>query len=214
MDRGYRRFLLVRDGFYDDPDAVVRLAHAMAYHEPDDAVGLRTREVYHSRGIRSRLERMLGMRITRWDTDPTDENGVFYMALAGGKKKEVPGVHYDEPETDVTIVVYMTAGLPPHCGTSLWRHRATGLADAPTRADARRLGTTLTKLRDRFERDSLLRRRWIEIDRAGYAYNRCVAYASGQMHSATTHFGTSLRNGRVYQTFRVGVDWRSSRIHA
>lgn len=209
--RPYPRFLLVCDGFYRDPTAVYRAARAARYEEPDNATGFHSLTVHHEPGLRARLSRLLGLRITRWDTDPEDYNGVFYQGFAAGARREVPGVHYDHPVDDVTAVVYLTPGLPLDCGTSLWMHRATGLTDAPTRADARRLGSTLTELRARLERDSLRRERWLEIDRAGYRFNRLVAYPSGVLHSATRHHGSSIANGRLYQTFRVGVDWTSWR---
>ena len=209
--RRYRRFLLVCDDFYRDPMAVWRRARAAHYEEPDDATGFHSLSVYHERGIRARLARLLGLRITRWDTDPVEYNGVFYQGFASGARREVPGVHADHPLDDVTAVVYLTPGLPPDCGTSLWMHRATGLADAPTAADARRLGCPLAELRERLERDAYRRERWVEIDRAGYRFNRLVAYPSGVLHSATRHWGDSPANGRLYQTFRVGVAWDSGR---
>lgn len=202
------RFLFVRDGFYAEPDAVRRHALSLPYAEVDGITGHMTDRVYQPRGMRQRLERILGTPVTRWDTDPGDGNGIFLVGLSRGRRKEVPGVHFDEPYDDVTVVIYLTPDLPADCGTSLWRHRATGLEHAPTQADARRRGTTLTKLRDRLERDSERRACWEEIDRAGYRYNRMVAYPSGVLHSATRHYGGSLALGRVYQTFRLGIDWR------
>jgi hypothetical protein len=91
-----------------------------------------------SPGIKARIERLLGVRISRWDRDPDEGNGVFYMGLASGRRRETPGVHVDHPHDDITAVVYLTPGLPEDCGTSRWKHRATGLTDAPTAADARR----------------------------------------------------------------------------
>jgi hypothetical protein len=205
----YRRFVKVCEDFYPDFRSVRHRARDAYFHEPEDATGLRSTTIYHERGVRRRLERILGLRITRWDTDPADENGVFYLALARGRDREAPGVHTDHPGSDVTAVVYLTPGLLPDCGTSLWMHRATGLSGEPTAADARRLGVPLAGLRARLERDSRRRERWIEIDRIGYRPNRLVAYPSGVLHSATRHYGGSVANGRLYQTFRVGVDWNS-----
>ncbi len=203
------RFLLIRDGFYEDPDRVRQTALAMPYELQGNITGYMTEEVYHPRGIRRRLERILGARITRWSTDPQYGNGIFYIGLAEGPRKETPGVHSDQPYDDVTVIIYLTPGLPADCGTSLWRHKATGLEHAPMPSDARRLGTTLGALRDRLERASERRVCWTEIDRAGYHYNRMVAYPSGVLHSATHHFGGSVEHGRVYQTFRVGISWPS-----
>jgi Family of unknown function (DUF6445) len=203
----YRRFIKVCDGFYRHPAAVYRRARTASYCELDDATGLRTSSVYLEPGVRARLSRLLGARITRWDRDPAEGNGVFYQGLARGRQREVPGVHFDHPVDDITAVLYLSPGLPADCGTSLWMHRATGLTDAPTAADARRLGRPVAELRAVLERDSCRRERWVEIDRIGYRPNRLVAYPSGALHSATRHFGSSLANGRLYQTFRFGVDW-------
>jgi uncharacterized protein DUF6445 len=211
---GLRRFLLVRDDFYSDPEDVRRIAQSMKFEETGDITGFMTSEVYHPAGVRQRLERVLGVRITRWDQDPDEGNGIFYQAFSRGSQKETPGVHSDEPYEDITVLIYLTPGLPIDCGTSLWQHRATGLVNAPTQRDARRLKTTLTKLRDRLEVDSENRQKWIEIDRAGYRFNRMVAYASGMLHSASRHYGSNLRDGRIYQTFRIGVDWSSCRLCA
>ncbi|MCA0176182.1 MAG: DUF6445 family protein [Proteobacteria bacterium] len=199
-----RPFLIARDGFYRGQSAW-RAAQAATYHGLPHVTGLRSTTVYHPHGVRERLEQALGLAITRWDQDPADENGVFYQGLAQGRAREIPGVHSDFPLTDVTAVVYLTPDLPVNCGTSLWMHRATGLTTQPTAADARRLGRTVAELRALLVRDYRRRERWVEIDRVGYRTNRLVAYPSGLLHSATHHWGGSLGQGRLYQTFRVGV---------
>lgn len=209
-----RRFLLVRDDFYSDPEEVRRIAQSMKYELTEGITGYMTSQVYHPPGIKRRLEQVLGVKITRWDDDPSQGNGVFYQAFSRGERKEIPGVHYDEPCDDITVLIYLTPDLPVECGTSLWQHRATGLLNAPMPRDARRLNMTLTALREGLERDSERRQKWFEIDRAGYRFNRMVAYASGMLHSASRHYGASLRDGRVYQTYRIGVDWSSCRLYA
>lgn len=207
-----KRFLFVKDDFYDDPVKVYRAAQEATYYEPEGYTGYRSTTVYHEPGIRTKLERLLGTRITRWDTEPADENGVFYQAFSKGRKKEVPGVHADAPFDDITVVVYLTPGLPFDRGTSLWIHKRTGLGSAPTARAARRLRMKLADLWDLFEKDSRDRSKWIEVDRAGYRANRMVAYPSGLMHSATNHHGGGLNDVRLYQTFRIGVDWQRSKL--
>lgn len=203
----YPRFLIVKDNFYDQPHKVYEKALQATYYEPEHVTGYRTTKVYHEKDVKGKLEKILGIKIIRWDTDPMEENGVFYQGLSKGKKKEVPGVHSDEPFNDVTIVIYLTPGLPLNCGTSFWMHKQTGLVDPVTPADARRHKMNFTKLRDQLEKESKDRSKWIEIDRVGYRFNRMLAYPSGAFHSATNHYGGSLQGGRIYQTFRVGVDW-------
>jgi hypothetical protein len=209
----YPRFLIVKDNFYDTPFAVYQTAINASYYEPEHVTGYRSRLVYHEKGVKSKLEKILGIKITRWDTDPVEENGVFYQGLSKGKKKEVPGVHSDEPYNDITVVIYLTPGIPPDCGTSLWMHKQTRLKDPAMPADARRLKMKLSDLKNKLEWESKDRSKWIEIDRAGYGFNRMVAYPSGIFHSATNHYGGNLKNGRIYQTFRIGVDWKTFRMN-
>ncbi len=208
----YPRFLIVKDNFYSDPDKVYAAALKASYYEPEHVTGYRSRAVYHEKGIKAKLEKLLGIKITRWDTDPLEENGVFYQGFSKGKKKEVPGVHSDEPYNDITVVVYLSPGIPPDCGTSLWMHKKTGLLNPAMPADARRFKMKFQDLKNQLENESKNRSKWIEIDRAGYLSNRMVAYPSGAFHSATKHYGGNLKDGRIYQTFRIGVDWNSFRM--
>jgi hypothetical protein len=208
----YPRFVLVKDNFYDNPKEVLKAAQHAEYYEPEHVTGYRSRLVYHQLGVKEKLEKILGIRITRWNTDPIEENGVFYQGFAQGTRKEVPGVHSDEPYDDITALVYLTPDLPFDCGTSLWMHKATGLTDPATPADARRLGRKYTDLKELLEDESKDRSKWIEIDRIGHRFNRIVAYPSGVFHSATRHYGGSIAEGRIYQTFRIGVDWSSFRM--
>lgn len=203
----YNRFIIVKDNFYDNPEKVVEISKNAEYYEPAHVTGYRSRAVYHEIGIKEKLEQILGIKITRWDTNPIEENGVFYKGFAKGKLKEKPGVHSDEPYNDITALVYLTPNIPFDCGTSLWMHKATKLINPATKADAKRLKMKFEDLQNLLEIDSKNRNKWIEIDRIGNRFNRLVAYPSGALHSATNHFGSNLRNGRIYQTFRIGVDW-------
>ena len=209
----YNRFLLVKDNFYLNPSNVLDVALNTEYYEPEHVTGFRSKLVYHEKGVKQKLEKILGIKITRWDTDPLEENGVFYQGFSKGKRKEVPGVHSDEPYNDITVLIYLTPGLPYECGTSLWQHKQTGLINPATAQDARRLKMKLTDVRNLLETDSKDRSKWIEIDRVGNIFNRMVAYPSGALHSATNHFGGDLKNGRIYQTFRIGVDWTSHQMN-
>ena len=208
----YPRFLIVKDNFYTHPEEVYKTALQASFYQPEHVTGFRSKTVYHEKGIKAKLEKLLGIKITRWDTDPLEENGVFYQGLSKGKKKELPGVHSDEPYNDITVVVYLTPGIPLDCGTSLWMHKQTGLIDPVTPAAARRLKIKFQDLKNQLEDECVDRNKWIEIDRIGYRFNRMVAYPSGIFHSATNHYGGTLNTGRIYQTFRIGVDWNTFRM--
>lgn len=203
----YSRFVVVKDNFYRNPLKVVEITKNAAYYEPEHVTGFRSRAIYHENGIKTKLETILGIAINRWDTNPLEENGVFYKGFSKGKLKEIPGVHSDEPYNDITALVYLSPNIPLDCGTSLWMHKKTGLINPASRADAKRLNINYDELKNLLEEDSKKRSKWIEIDRIGNKFNRLVAYPSGAFHSATKHFGSNFNNGRIYQTFRVGVDW-------
>ena len=208
----YKRFVLVKDNFYAEPMRVYKAAKEAEYYEPEHVTGFRSRTVYHEPGVKVKLEKILGIKITRWDTDPLEENGVFYQGFSKGRRKEVPGVHSDEPYNDITVLIYLTPGLPFDCGTSLWMHKQTGLSDPAMAKDARRLKMKLSEVQDLLENDTKDRSKWQEVDRIGNRFNRMVAYPSGVLHSATNHFGDDMQSGRLYQTFRIGVDWSTFRM--
>jgi hypothetical protein len=208
----YSRFIIVKDNFYKNPLKVYEEAQKADYYEPRYYTGFRSKKVYHEAGVKSKLERILGIKITRWDVDPKQENGVFYQAFSKGKKKEIPGVHSDMPYNDITVVVYLSPQLPFDCGTSLWMHKKTKLIDPPSPEIAKQFNMKLKDLQLQFEKESKDRKKWIEIDRIGYRFNRMVAYPSGALHSATNHFGGSLNDVRLYQTFRIGVDWSTFKM--
>ncbi len=205
------RFLQVVDDFYQQPDRVRSKALELPYSEPENLLGLRT-QAFQPRGIRSLIEKKFKVQIKYWEQDLSAIeacNGVFFSSLSRGAAAERVGVHYDDPPNWMMLLIYMTPNAPFDAGTSLWQHRATGLNRNPTQTDARRLRIRLAKLEALLERDSNIRNRWIEIDRIGNVYNRAVLFPSGLLHSATRHFGSNHRTGRLYQSFHFSVYSRS-----
>jgi Family of unknown function (DUF6445) len=203
------RFIKVQDNFYADPDKVRAHALQLEFEEQKYLTGYVSQDYYHEKGVQKRLEKIIGIKINRWDVKKHEKNGVFYFGYASGKYKEIPAVHTDNPSTDVTIVIYLTPGLGHEYGTSFWQHKETGLTQAPTAADARKLKMTLSDLNDLLNDNGPVRSKWIETDRISYQYNRLIAFPSGVFHSASKHFGSKTTDGRVFQTYRVGVDWGS-----
>jgi hypothetical protein len=186
------------------PNGSGAIAQSMKYQENDEYTGFMTTQVYHERSVRSRLENILGVRVTRWDTDPDEGNGSSMEGF-----REVP-----------------TRKFPVFTSTSPGRHHSGDLSDQghPVRlwnvalaAQDYRLAQCALALRCASPEDdagplaalaSLAIRRnaivWIEVDRVGYRFNRMVAYPSAVLHSATKHFGSNVDGGRIYQTFRLG----------
>ena len=52
----YKRFVLVKDDFYNDLDKVVHAAKNASYFEPEDVTGYRSTTVYHEPGVKQKLE--------------------------------------------------------------------------------------------------------------------------------------------------------------
>ncbi len=178
----------------------------MKYSEPENVIGWRT-QVWQPRGIRRLIERAFKIKIDYWDETKSIEggNGVFFTAFSKGQFAERVKVHFDEPPDWMSLLVYLTPDAPSDCGTSFWQHRETGLTAKPTRHDAWRLGSSVEELKAVIERDGRKRQSWIEIDRIGNVYNRAVMFPAGLFHSATRHFGDSLSNGRLYQSFHFPI---------
>ncbi|MBV8517330.1 MAG: hypothetical protein JO197_07995 [Acidobacteria bacterium] len=203
-----KRFIRVVDDFYADPQAVRRRALEMTYTEPENLVGWRTK-AYQPRGIRQRIESRFGVRIPYWeaDLDAIEAcNGVFFTSYAKGARSERVGIHFDDPPRWVMFLIYLTPDAPYDAGTSLWQHRKTGIVAKPTRRDAERLGIPLDELFATIEHDAKIRGRWIEIDRVGNVFNRAVMFPGGFYHSASRHFGSGFRDGRIYQSFHFPVE--------
>ncbi|MBK7101218.1 MAG: hypothetical protein IPH63_05420 [Flavobacteriales bacterium] len=124
----YPRFLFVLDDFYADLEKVYRAAQEATYYEPEEYTGFRSTKVYHEPGVRAKLERLLDIRITRWDKDPADENGVFYQAFAKGKAQGNARCSFGHAvQRHRRGLPHAGSALP--CGTSLWMHKRTGLCD-------------------------------------------------------------------------------------
>ena len=192
--------------FYANPDDVRKRSLTMKYSEPENFTGWRT-QVWQPRGMRRLIEKAFRVKIDYWDELKSIEggNGVFFTAFSKGQHAERAKVHFDEPPDWMSFLVYLTPDAPSDCGTSFWQHRETGLTMKPTRRDALRLGSSVEELKAVIERDGWKRQSWIEIDRIGNVYNRAVMFPAGLLHSATRHFGDSLKNGRLYQSFHFPI---------
>lgn len=192
------RSVTVIDDVLRAPRRAREWALSQSFYEPEDITGWRSEDARVFAGLRRALGRHFGSAVRFLDPDRYYPSGVAYLAFSRGARREPPRVHWDEPESAYVAIVYLTPDLPPHCGTSLWRHKRTGLSRAPVRADEPRLGMSCEEVAARMERDSAYRSRWIEVDRIGHRFNRAVVYPAYALHSATRHHGRSERDGRVY----------------
>jgi len=202
-----RRFYHVVDNFYEDADEVRLCALNRSFSLSEGVTGWRT-SAFHPTGIKNRIEQRFRVKIKYWERDLNASeacNGVFLSAFSQGKRAERVGVHYDEPVHWMMFLIYLNPEAPRDAGTSFWEHRETGLVCRPTKRDEDRLRAPIAELNRVLLLDSTIRNRWREIDRISNFYNRAVMFPAGLLHSATRHFGNSLSNGRLYQSFHFPI---------
>jgi hypothetical protein len=191
-----------------NPDALRAVALAGEFEHPEDLVGWRLPPL-RVPGVHERIQRLFGITITRWH-GPTESCTLFLAFDRGGRRERV-GIHSDTPLAAITLVTYLNPAAPERTGTSLWRHRKTGLTAYPTLRQARALG--FRGSRDQLDDwvDETLwsgaydKRRWQEVVRVENVYNRGIMYRGGLFHSATGHFGDRPGNGRIYALFQFDI---------
>jgi hypothetical protein len=93
-----------------------------------------------------------------------------------------------------------------HCqgGTSVFRHRATGLFAFPNEAEQAGLGlaSDATGYFDYFcRKEGMDRGKWEEVARAEMKPNRLVLIGGGLFHSHSSVFGNDLADGRLVQLY-------------
>jgi len=180
--------LIVIDNFYNDPEAVRDFALTRDYVPRGEhgAVGHRTLEHYHFKGVKETFEKLLegkvckGKELGGWDYQT---NGVFQHCMA-----EDPFViHADSQQW--AALVYLTPDAPPECGTSMFRHKETGL-------DSIR-GDDWDIFKGNFYDETPFEL----IDKIGNKYNRCVIMDAKLIHAASQYFGDSIMNDRLFHIF-------------
>jgi len=180
--------VVIIDDFYNDPDSVRDFALTRNYVPRGEhgAVGYRTLDHYHFEGVKERFENILGgkmitgKKLGGWDYQT---NGVFQHCMA-----EDPFViHADAQQW--AAMVYLTPDAPPQCGTSMYRHKESGL-------DSIR-GDDWDLFKGNFYDETPFEL----IDKIGNKYNRCVIMDAKLIHAASEYFGDSMMNDRLFQIF-------------
>lgn len=185
MKNGFKALdkLIVKDDFYDDPDAVRELALTRTYEEPPPGTPrLAVTAVCDEAETEAMCERL------RPYVPPIEGNQVvgvsvlFRYTLANAQKKVF--CHVDGCSS--AGLVYLT--LPPNCagGTSIYRHRPTG-DEIYAKAN-----------RERYDfRDP---DQWELITEVEMRYNRLVMYPGQFFHAISpVFFGDRIENARLTQ---------------
>lgn len=190
--------VLAIDNFYTDPMAVRELALKLNFNPSGYHKGKRTVDKYIIEGTREKIEQVLGKKIYNWSSQPY--NGVFQYCTPAD-----PIVyHYDSQR--YAAVVFLTPDAPPESGTSFYRHKKEKwLTKDPKEYTGWESQLQFDMFHDAVmgtEHDDYLDgTKWEEVDRIGNKFNRFAMWDAKLIHSATTYFGKSKENGRLFHMF-------------
>lgn len=190
--------ILAVDHFYTDPMAVRDLALSLEFYPSGYHKGKRTELKYIVEGTREKIEQLLGKKISNWSSQPY--NGVFQYCTPSD-----PIVyHYDTQR--YAGVVFLTPDAPPESGTSFYRHKKeTWLTRDPSEYlmwdNELQLEVFHNAVMGTEHDDFLDGSKWEEVDRIGNKFNRFAMWDAKLIHSATSYFGKSKENGRLFHMF-------------
>ena len=126
-----RAQLIIIDNFYEDPDEVVAWAKTLEFTQGNgNHPGWRTLQVTENASVKNYIQNLVrpfGGEITMWDWHP---NGTFSKTNV----TDINWVHADCYNTWAGVV-YLTKDAPLNSGTSIFKHKPTGLTSAPSLKD-------------------------------------------------------------------------------
>jgi hypothetical protein len=180
---------IVVDNFYKDPDSVRNFAlqQNFSYH-PDYHKGKRTDGVFRFPGLQERFESILGCKIKNWEQHGT--NCCFQHCVAGDQIV----YHFDGQE--YAGVLFLTPDAPPESGTKFYRSKYTKKMKALSKEDY-----DVT-----FQHGFLDPQAFEEVDVVGNVYNRVVLFDAKMIHAASSYFGSTANNSRLFQLFFFDLD--------
>ena len=188
--------LYIYEDFYENVDEVREYALGLDYKISGNYPGVRStaEDLKQSNYLKSFIEEnILHQSITGWD------NTSYNTAYQFTTKESETWIHHDD--TTWAGVIYLTPDAPIESGTSLYRHKDTGISlwdginDSPSDLNPSQDCNDVTK--------------WDEIAFAGNLYNRLVVYRGSYYHrSKLAGFGIDKQTGRLFQTFFFNTDIR------
>ena len=175
--------VVIKDDFYDDPDAIRQLALGKSYQEPPPGTPrLAVTAICNEVESKAMFERLQPYLPNLADNRVVGANILFRYTLATAQKKIF--CHVDGCSN--AGIVYLSK--PEHCagGTTIYRHKPTG--------------DEIYDKRHREQYDFRDPEQWEIIEEVEMAYNRLVFYPGQLFHAITpVFFGDSIENARLTQ---------------
>lgn len=178
--------LIIADNFYYHPDEIRNFALSQEFSVRGNYPGLRTKSFLndsHKEVINALVSHAAG-GVTDW---LLDENGDGYTgAFQICTSMDRTWVHSDYNNMWAGVC-YLTPDAPLSAGTALYRHKKSRERESIGQKDYGEDGYDLTK--------------WELVDKIGNIYNRLILYPGNLFHASIDYFGTTLQDGRLFQTF-------------
>jgi len=191
----------VIDNFLPDFEAVRAAAYGAAFKVLNGRAG--DTGMYSDFAARSedmeRISKHAGLPL-----GPLEGAGTGRFALRTSTMTGGTDIHADANLLGGILYVGPVPGPVAGGGTSIFRHRATGLDRFPSKEEQRELG--LADDERGYQRyfsssEGLDRSNWDEVYRVDFVPNRLLLIAGGLFHSYTSAFGSSLADGRLVQLY-------------
>jgi hypothetical protein len=186
--------LVILDDFYVDAMDVRKMALGMEFGVRGNYPGQRTVPMATEsakEAIQKAIKDFAG-EITYWGIGENSYNGAFQYTTS----RDRSWIHADQTTT-WAAVCYLTPDAPLSGGTGLFKHKRTGLFEAPKNSD----GSLNQRLMDEIYKDSQDMTKWELVDFVGNKFNRLVLYRGDLFHTSMDYFGQDMNDGRLFQTF-------------
>ena len=201
-----RRTLVVIDDFYDDPDAVRRLALSLDFKRrgrptyPGGQAAADRNWMPEWRRLRAHIEEPVDAPCPK----PTPFiQGLFRLALGPDEKTRIDGVHQDAQRW--SAVVYLARNEDCEGGVAFFRHKKSGFLASSRELEAELFGHLRDADPERVEREMLAyladMNEWEEVQRIAMRYNRAVLLMGQVFHMSAGVFGQTPERGRLTQHF-------------
>ena len=183
--------LITVDNFYSNVDDVRQHALQQPFDVIGNYPGHRTLP-FLNESIQEVIQSIIlphAGEITWW-------GGNYSGAYQYTTKNEKSWVHADQTSNWAGIC-YLTPNAPLSGGTGFFKHKETGLTEAPIKEDS----TYDEDLMSKIYKDSQDYDKWKMTDEVSNKYNRLILYRADMFHQSLDYFGDNMHNGRLFQTF-------------
>lgn len=179
--------ILVVDDFFESPGGVRDIALGQSFEADDRYFKGKRSQRFLWPYLREEFERLLGVRITDWTSQPA--NGCFQITTA-----DDPIVWHSDSQ-DYAGAIYLTPEAPLGTGTSFWRDKTYGYRRPPP---------TVEQCDEVYSEYNLVHPdNWELVDKVGSVFNRLVLWDAKLIHSATGYGGV---DERLVQLFFFSVE--------